>query len=81
MQDHIDVMIRFETTPTLTHWRMVGRQTIECIPWGLKDFKATWMFSSLPPSIAQAVNDDSQARLESDNPESQVEQTVHRGIE
>jgi hypothetical protein len=81
LQDHIDVMIRFEKTPALTHWRMVGwqvgMQTIECTPWVLKDFKATWMFSSVPPSIAQAVNDDSQERLESDNPESQVEQTVH----
>ena len=79
LQDHI-VMIRFEKTPALTHWRRVGRQTIECTPWVLKDFKATWTFSSVPPSIAQAVHDDSQERLESDNPESQVEQTVHRGM-
>jgi len=77
LQDHIDVMILFEQTPALTHWRRVGRQTIECTPWVLMDFKATWTFSSVLLSIAQAVNDDSQERLQSDNPESQVEQTVH----
>jgi hypothetical protein len=46
----------------------------------LKDFKATWTFSSVPPSIAQAVSLDSRRRWECDNFKSQVEETVHRGM-
>ena len=80
LQDQLDVMMRFEQSPALIHWRWVRGQAIECTPWALKDFKATWTFSSVPSSIAQAVNHDSQQRLESNNLESQVEQTVHQGM-
>jgi hypothetical protein len=80
LQNEIDVMMRFEQSPALIHWRRVRGQVIECTPWALKDFKATWTFWSVPPSIARAVSHDSQQRLESDNLESQVGQTVHRGM-
>jgi hypothetical protein len=63
LHDHIDVMIRFEKNPASTHDHWVaGRETSECTQWVLKDFKATWTFSSVPPSIAQAVSLDSRRR-------------------
>ena len=80
LQDQVDAMIRFERDPELIHFAQIGGRTIECTPFVLKDFKATWTFSSVPPSIEQVVEDNSEYRRESDDSENQVQCTRHRAM-
>ena len=41
LHDHVDVILRYEKTPSITHWTRIGGQNVECTPFLLKDFKAT----------------------------------------
>ena len=61
LDDQVDVMLRFEKTPSLTHWIRRGEQMqiVECTPFVFKDFKATLTFSSVPFSIEQLLNGNS----------------------
>lgn len=63
LQDHVDVMMRFEKSWDLTHRKRTecrGQDEDLCTPFALKDFKATWTFVSVPLSIAQVANDNSE---------------------
>ena len=55
--------MRFEKSWDLTHGKRTeyqGQNEDLCTPFALKDFKATWTFASVPSSIAQAANDNSE---------------------
>jgi hypothetical protein len=80
LQGQVDAMIQFERNPESIHFEQVGGRTIECIPFVLKDFKATWTFLSVPGSIEQVVEDNSEDRLESDDSENQVQRNRHRAV-
>ena len=63
LDDQVDVIMRFEKTPSMAHWSRIGGQNIECTPFVFKDFKATWTFPSVPFSIEQLLNGNSKEQL------------------
>ena len=80
LHDQVDVIMRFEKTPSIAHWIRRGGQIVECTPFVLNDFKAAWTFSSVPFSIKQLLDRNSKEQLESNNSETQAEHIICRSI-